>query len=184
MCGDVGYSASLLAGTQMYDNGKWLLQAAGADIAHIADQFHAVWQKLTNNGSVSARVTSITKLDNYSKGGVMLREGLDPGSRFYGIFTTPDQGLVLEYREIQGGNAALIDIPLSDQTKIPVYLKVTREDNLFNAYYSQDGVNWTVVEGQQKTIPMPATLFAGIALTSHSQTNIGTGTFDSVNVGP
>jgi outer membrane protein assembly factor BamB len=184
MCSDVGFKASLLSGTQMYDNGSWLLQAAGADIANTSDQFHAVWQKLTNNGNVSARVTSIKQLNDYSKAGVMLREGEDPGSRFYAIFTTPQKGLVVEYREVQGGNAALIDIPLSDQTKIPVYLKVTREGDLFNAYYSQDGVNWTVVEGQQKTIPMSTTLFAGLALTSHSQTNIGTATIDSVHVGP
>ena len=179
--GDVGYGG-LLPGSQIYNNGTWTLRGRGEDIGYTADSFHGVWQTLTGSGTVSARVTAIDRVDDYSKAGVMLREGQDPGSRFYSIFVTPQKGLVVEYRELQGGNAALIDIPLN--AYLPIYLKVVRAGNLFNAYYSQDGANWTVVPDGIKTIDMSARVFAGLALTSHSQTLAGAAAFDSVYVGP
>ena len=180
MCNDVGYGMS--PGTQLYNNSTWLLQGAGDDIAKTEDQFHGVWQTLSNDGSVSARVTSIQKLDIFTKAGVMLREGMDPGSPYYAIFATPDHGLVVQYRELQEGNSALNDFPLPGN-KLPVYLKVTRVGNVFNAYYSQDGINWTMLPGETKTLNMPTTLFAGMAMTSHAELLLGTATFDSVNIG-
>jgi len=179
MCNDTGYG--MLPGSQIYNSGSWLLQGAGDDIARTEDQFHGVWQTLSNNGSVVARVTSIQKLNDHSKAGVMLREGMDPGSPFYAIFATPDKGLVVEYREQQEGNAALNDFPLV--TKFPIYLMVSRVGNVFNAYYSEDGVNWIMLKGETKTMDLPTTLFAGLAMTSHAELLLGTATFDSVSIG-
>jgi outer membrane protein assembly factor BamB len=180
---DVGYDG-LLPGTQVYKNGTWTLRGRGEDIGHTADSFHAVWQTLTGSGNVSARLTAIDHVGDYSKAGVMLREGQDAGSRFYSILATPQKGLVVAYRDRQGGNAASIDIILNTNPYLPIYLRVVRAGNVFNPYYSQDGVNWTQVSGTTKTIDMSEKLFAGLAMTSHSQTVAGTATFDSVYVGP
>jgi outer membrane protein assembly factor BamB len=178
MCNDVGYS--VLPGSQIYNAGSWLLQGAGEDIAGVADQFHGVWQTLSNDGSVSARVTSIERIDPNSKAGVMLRIGMDPGSPYYAIFATPHDGLIVQYREFQAGNSALNNFPIPN--KLPIYLKVTRVGNLFSAYYSQDGITWTKV-GISKTINMPNKVFSGIAMTSHATLQEGTATFDSVHTG-
>jgi len=199
MCGDVGYS--MLPGTQIYHyddqsqgadqpreadqsrKADWLLQGAGGDIANTADQFHAVWQKLDGDGSVSARVTSVQRVDSYSKAGVMLRESTDPGSPFYAIFATPQNGLEVEYRVHQADNDALNNIPLNTKNYLPIYLKVTRAGNVFNPYYSQDGVNWKVVPRETKTMDMPKTLLAGLTMTSHATLEEGTATFDAVSIG-
>jgi beta-xylosidase len=114
----------------------------------------------------------------------MLRVGLDPGSPFYSVLVTAHQGLLVEYREEQGGDAALIDVPLNTKDYLPVYVKVTREGNDFNAHYSQDGVNWTKVPDVTKTMPLPTKLFAGLAMTSHGTLQLGTATLDTVYVGP
>jgi len=179
LCKDVGFG--MLPGTQIYTAGNWVLQGAGADIGQTQDQFHGVWQTLSNNGSVSARVTSIQKLDSYSKAGVMLREGMDPGSPYYAILATANSGLIVSYRDKQEGYTTLHDIPLVKQ--LPIYLKVTRAGNVFNAYYSQDGVHWIVVPGATATVNMPASLFAGLAMTSHASLLLGTATFDTVRIG-
>ena len=178
MCNDVGYS--LLPGSQVYNSGNWLLQGAGEDIAGTADQFHGVWQTLSADGSVSARVTSVENVDPFSKAGVMLRIGMDPGSPYFAVFSTPHQDLLVQYRETQGGNSAMDDFFVP--TKLPLYLKVTRVGNIFKAFYSQDGINWTKI-GTTKTINMPNKVFAGIAMTSHATLQEGTATFDSVNTG-
>jgi hypothetical protein len=178
MCDDIGYN--LLPGSQVYNAGNWLLQGAGEDIAGTSDQFHGVWQTLSNDGSVSARITSVENVDPYSKAGVMLRLGMDPGSPYYAIFVTPHNRLIVQYREQQGGNSALNDFPAPG--KLPIYLRVTRVGNVFNASYSQDDINWTQI-GTTKTINMPNKVFSGIAMTSHATLQEGTATFDSVNTG-
>jgi hypothetical protein len=173
----------MLPGTQVYNDGTWLLQGAGEDIARTSDQFHAVWQTPTGDGNITARVTAVPQEDIHSKVGIMYREGEDPGSPFYGIFAMPS-GLIVEYRVQQGGGAALLDIDFDTNASLPLYLKVTRIGNLFNAYYSRDGANWTIAQGFQQTINMPTTLLAGLAITSASPTNLSTGSFDSVYIGP
>jgi hypothetical protein len=182
MCGDVNVGA-MLPGTQVYNNGSWLLRGAGEDIGSTSDQFHAVWQTLTGDGTASARVLTIPREDMHSKVGIMMREGEDPGSPFYGIFAM-QSGLIVEYRVQQGASAGELDIPFDTNNSLPLYLKVTRVGNLFNAYYSMDGVNWTVAEGDQQTIGMPTTLLAGMAIASLSPTNYSTSDLDTVYVGP
>jgi hypothetical protein len=184
MCGDVGFPRSILPGTQIYDNGNWLLQGAGEDIARTADSFHAVWQTLINNGTVSARVTSIEQVDPYTKVGVMLRVGADPGSPFYAIVATQQEGLMVEYREKQGADVAIIDIPLNNKNYLPIFLKVVRVEDTFDAYYSQDGINWIHVPDVNQTIAMPTKLLAGLVIASNITLQEATGTFDSVYIGP
>ena len=60
---------------------------------------------------------------------------------------------------------------------------VSRVGNVFNAYYSEDGVNWIMLKGETKTMDLPTTLFAGLAMTSHAELLLGTATFDSVSIG-
>jgi outer membrane protein assembly factor BamB len=178
VCDDVGFA--MLGGTQVYDTGKWTLQGGGADIANTADQFHGVWQVLDGNGSVSARVIAVVHTDTYAKAGVMLRQSEEPGSPYYAVFATPDNGFIVQYRQSQGDISVLNNFPAV--TKLPIYLKVAHVGNDFSAYYSEDGIDWTIIPNETRTLNMPTTLFAGLAMTSHSSLQLGTATFDSVNI--
>jgi len=178
-CSDVGYA--MLGGSQVYKDGTWTLQAGGADIGNTADQFHGVWQLLPNDGSVSARVTTVSDTDDYSKAGVMLRQSVQPGSPYYAIFVTPRKGVIVQYRDAQGVTSVANDIPID--YKLPIYLEVARVGNSFSAYTSEDGVNWRLVDGETRTLNMSETLMAGLAFTSHSSLQPGTATFDTVNLG-
>jgi hypothetical protein len=62
-------------------------------------------------------------------------------------------------------------------------MNIVRIGNAFSAYYSQDGINWIAISGGTEIIDMPITLFAGLAMTSHSTLQEGTATFDSVYIG-
>ena len=55
-----------------------------------------------------------------------------------------------------------------------------REGNLFSAFESQDGSQWTVIGTD--TIVMPATVYVGLAVTSHNASLTATGTFSNVAV--
>jgi hypothetical protein len=59
-------------------------------------------------------------------------------------------------------------------------VKLARNGNLFSAYESADGVNWTLVGTD--SIPMGTTVFVGLGVTSHTTGASATCTFDSVTI--
>jgi len=176
-CGDIGTPA--LAGSQSLSGGTWTIQAGGTDIFGASDQFHYVWQSLASDGSVIARAVSQTNSSTWAKAGVMLRQTTDPGSPYYAILVTPGNGIVVQYRKTQGGTTA-------QQVKIvgtvPVYMAVGRIGSTYTAYTSGDGTNWTPVANSSVTLSMSGPVLAGLAVTSHNASVLGTVTFDTVSV--
>ena len=76
---DADVGAVGIAGSSTINGGTITVRGAGADIAGTADAFHFLYQTMTGNGSITARITSITGGDgtNTAKVGVMMR---DPGA--------------------------------------------------------------------------------------------------------
>jgi outer membrane protein assembly factor BamB len=175
-CADIGNPVP--SGGQSESNGSWTITAGGNDIYGTSDTFHFVWQQLTGNGIVDAQVASQSNSSSWAKTGVMLRQTSDPGSMYYAVFVTPGNGIVVQYRNAQGGNTGQI----KSSGTAPVYLAVQRSGNTFTAYTSADGNTWTLVAGSSVTINMTATVLAGLAATSHNSNILGTNVFNSVNV--
>jgi len=63
-----------------------------------------------------------------------------------------------------------------------VRMKVTRVGEVFNAYVSSDGTNWTDVFHKTPAINSNAT--AGLFVCSHKSGVLGTATFDNVSYTP
>jgi outer membrane protein assembly factor BamB len=178
-CADIGYPS--LSGDQYLINGTWTIDGSGSDIYGTYDQFRYVWQQLSADGSVSAHITSHTNTDIWAKAGVMLRLSTDPGSPFYAIEATPGNGIVVQYRATQGGNAQQSG-QITTGT-VPAYLMVARAGTTYSAYTSSDGANWTLVPGSSVTISsMSGSIMAGLAVTSHNGSLMGSATFNTVNV--
>jgi hypothetical protein len=177
-CADIGSPA--LAGSQSQSGGTWTIQGAGGDIWSTSDQFHFVWQALSANGSIRAHITSQTNASPWSKAGVMLRQSSDPASAYYAVFVTPGNGIVVQYRATQGGNAQQ-SATLSGT--VPAYLAIGRSGNSYTAYTSSNGTNWTPVAGSSVTLSTSGPVLAGMAVTSHNTGALSTATFDTVSVG-
>ncbi len=184
-CNDIG--GALPPGQDSLVNGSWTETAGGGDIWGTADAFHLVTEPLAADGTVTAHVTSQQNTNAWAKAGVMVRATSDPGSPYYGVFVTPGNGVVVQWRAAQGGASTQV---LATGTA-PVYLRVGRfttsgssPQTYYTAYTSPDGTTWTAVPGSTVVLAMPGTLQAGLALTSHAQGVGGTVTFDSVAVAP
>src|SRR5207248_10997888 len=106
-CADIGNPA--LAGSQSQSGSTWTVQGTGYDIWNASDQFHFVWQSLAADGSASAHILSQTNTSTWAKAGVMLRQSTDPGSPYYVALVTPGNGIVVQYRTTQGGNAIQLE---------------------------------------------------------------------------
>jgi len=172
---DIG--SPVVGGSTTYSSGAYTIKAAGKDIWDTADQFHYLYQSLTGNGEVVARVRSLTNTNAWAKAGVMIRESLTAQSRHasvllsagngYAFQRRPDTGVYSEHTS--GGSGAA-----------PGWVKLVRSGDLFTALRSADGTSWTLIGSD--TIPMGDTVYVGLAVTSHNETTATTAVIDSVKI--
>jgi hypothetical protein len=180
-CTDVGNAGP--QGSQSLSGSTWTVQGGGG-VGIIdsgpADQFHGVWQSLSADGSVSARLVSQTNTNALAKAGVMLRASADAGSPYYAALVTTGNGILVQFR----GASNALTLRLSGPTAtLPLYLKVTRVGSTFTTFTSTDGATWVQVAGSSITLSLPTTVLAGLAVTSHNFSALNSATFDGVQVG-
>ena len=158
----------------------YTMTADGWDISGTADGFHYAFKQLSGVGSIQAQVLSVQNTNAWAKAGVMIREDLDPNSTHAMTFVTPGNGVVFEYRPTKG--AANVGAA-GQETGItaPHWVKITRSGNMFTAEQSANGSTWTTL-GTPQNIPMAATVYVGLALTSHTTGATCEATFSNVTV--
>ncbi len=173
---DIGSPA--LAGSASYSGTVFTVNGAGIDIWGTSDQFHYVYQPMSNNNmTIIARVISLQNTDPWAKGGVMIRETLAANSRHAMMAVTSANGAVFQRRLATGGASTTTSgLPVA----APYWVKLVRQGTTFTGYASPDGVTWTLIGSD--TITMATSVFVGLPVTSHSNPAIGTDTFDSVTV--
>jgi len=152
------------------------VSSTGSDIWNDADQFRFAYKSLSGNGSITARIDSLTRSDAWSKAGVMIRESLDAGSRHALVVITPDNGASFQHRDTTGGVSASTD---AAGLKIPYWVRLTRTGSTLKAERSADGKTWTQI-GADLTLAMPASVLIGLAVTSHNTDAYSTAEFSNV----
>jgi hypothetical protein len=167
----------------MESAGTVVMSGGGADIWNAADEFRFAFKPLNGNGTIVAKVDSIVNTDPWAKVGVMIRETLDPGSRFAAVYATPGNGVRYQARLLNAG-AAVSDTAVATPEQIalraPVWVKIERTGAGFNGFYSTDGVKWTAMSWNPQTINMSASVYLGLAVTSHNTNAATTVQFSSV----
>ncbi|UCE46920.1 MAG: LamG domain-containing protein, partial [Phycisphaerales bacterium] len=171
--------------------GTFTITATGADIWNQADEFHFAYRTLTGVGSIEAQVLSVEQTDNWAKAGVMIRETLDPGSKFAAVYMTPTNadgtatnGVRFQARTDTDASATSdTSVATSEQTALvaPQWVKIERDvAGNFRGYYSSNGTNWTPMSWNPQAISMEATVFIGLALTSHNNNAVTEAKFSNV----
>jgi hypothetical protein len=177
-CADIGGAAP--AGAQDDNAGTWTVSGGGSDIWNAADQFRFIWQAMPGDGTVNAHVVSQANTSPWAKAGVMVRATADPAAPEYSVLATPGNGLVVQYRAVQGGTSALLaDLAT---TAAPIYVRIVRAGTVFSAATSTDGTTWTTVPGSSVTVAgLSGSILAGLAVTSHVTNSLGSVVFDTVS---
>jgi phosphatidylserine/phosphatidylglycerophosphate/cardiolipin synthase-like enzyme/regulation of enolase protein 1 (concanavalin A-like superfamily) len=157
-------------------DGTFTVSGGGADIWGTADAFRYVYQTLTGDGTIVARVTSVQNVNAWTKAGVMIRESLDAGSPHASMFVTPGKGLAFQSRATSSGTSLSTAIAGAG----PRWVRLVRAGQTVTASVSTDGSTWTAV-GQQ-AIALTQTVFAGLVVSSHVAGQLATATFTSVAV--
>ena len=175
--GDIGSPA--LAGSSSVANGTFTVTGAGIDVWDTSDQFQFVYQPLQGDVEIIARVQTLEGPNPWSKAGVMIRETLGPSAPNVYVAATIANGWTFQRRRVAGDIS--YGIPTRPAGTAPGWVRLARTGNDFRGYYSPDGTTWTLLGSD--TISMGATVYVGLAVTSHDATARATGTLSSVTVG-
>ena len=172
---DIG--APSIKGSMSYQQGTYTVKAGGADIAGASDQFHYVYQQVTGDVEVLARVQSLTNSNGWAKAGVMIRETLTAGSRHASALSTYQYGYRFQRRADTGG---LSDSTSGPDAGRPGWVRLVRSGSQIESFYSANGTSWTSMGVD--AIPMADTVYVGLAVTSHRTTRSTTAVFDNLKV--
>ncbi|MFZ0826187.1 MAG: beta-galactosidase GalA [Verrucomicrobiia bacterium] len=174
---DIGSVGS--AGSATYCNGQFTVSGSGADIwgTNDACQFVYVYVPISTNCDIRARVVSVQNTSGNAKAAVMIRETLTAGSRQALADVEPTAGIEFLWRTNTGFNTTSATV--AGQTA-PNWVRLTRTNNTFRAYWSPDGNAWTQI-GAPTNINMAVSAYAGLAVCAHNNTVLNTSVLDNVS---
>jgi hypothetical protein len=161
-----------VAGTATFANGTFTVNGAGTSAWSTADGIHFVYQPLSGDGTIVARVVSV---NGAFTGGVMLRDSLNPNAMSIFVAYYGSQ-ILSNYRTTTGGST---NQSVGGSATLPYWVKVVRSGSTLSGYSSADGVTWVQV-GTSQTIAMGQNVYIGLAASSGSTSSLATATFDNV----
>ena len=174
--GDIG--SPLAAGATSVANGTYTVTGGGSDIWGRADQFQFVYQQVTGDVQIVARVTSLSAADAWAKAGVMIRQSLAAGSPHAAMLGTPGGGWSAESRKSSDGLTTDSSGPSGAP---PGWVRLVRAGNVVSASHSYDGSTWSAVSSE--TIAMSSSVYVGLAVSGHnSEGGTARATFQNVTV--
>lgn len=173
----------------MYATGPqgYVISAEGSDIYNAADGFNFAYEMKTNDFDVVVRQKSITHTSNWAKGGLMVRETLDPASRNWNIVNDPStlDGIGAPDGSGNGANAVESNARISTggasagwgTSGVPYYpnawVRLTRVGGLLSSYSSTNGTSW-ILRGSSTPAQvgdsnaLPSVVYVGICTTAHN----------------
>lgn len=165
-------------GRAAFKDSALTVKGSGTGIKGYSDQFHFVYQKLVDNGSLIAKITSLDEVNALCQAGLMIRETLEQNSTFAFIGLSTAQGALFSMRDSIGkmakGSASKM------QVQFPYWIQLKRNGDSITASFSGDRANWAVMGSVE--IKMSRLVFAGIAVSSNTTDSICSAVFDQIQV--
>ena len=172
---DVG--AVGVAGGAAFGASTFTIRGAGADVWGTADAFQFAYTRFSGDGTIVARVASVSAGAAWVKAGVMLRSSLGPSSPHGFMLISSTKGAAFQRRVTADGISTNTS---GGALQAPRWVRLDRAGTAVTAFQSADGVSWTTVGSD--TIDLGADVYAGLAVSSHTASATATATFDHVAV--
>ena len=165
-------------GSASLSGSVFTVSGAGNGVGSTSDGFHFVYQPLTTNGTITARVVTAPVS---AQAGVMIRENLTTSSAnafTYFINNGGGDYVDFSYRSLLGGATSQVN---TAGVTSPYWVRLTRAANQFSSYSSPDGTHWTQV-GTTQTFVTAEQVYVGLAVSSQNINATATATFDNVSI--
>jgi hypothetical protein len=138
----------------------------------VSDQFYFAHRSLGGNGSITARMTSMTGIITYpppnhdeivaglvswAKAGIMIKDGLTRGSSYAALMVTGSHGVRMQHDYVHDTPGR----PGAVSPQAPRWLRLTRSGDTITGYESTDGARWTQVDAAHLA-GLPETVQVGL----------------------
>ncbi len=174
---DVGTTG--LSGSAEYFGGAHTLKGAGT-FGGTADGFRYVYQTLSADGSIVARVRTLQDSGTNARVGIMIRDTLASNSRMAALTVTGSGAWRWQRRSLTGGTVTTTNS--SSGTAPNLWVRLVRSGNTVTASRSTNGTTWTTISSV--TVTMASNCYVGLAVASGSTTTLNTSTMDNLTVVP
>ncbi len=169
--GDVGFAGSACAVDDVFN-----IKGSGKNVSNTEDALRMAYQTLISDREIKCRISTIDENNPAAKAGIMIRESLNPGSKFSFVGLSAN-GIVFENRIAT--NAALTTIQVKN-IKSPYWLKLVKTGTRYSGYYSPDGNVWTQIGSTvNQTFGDMVPAYAGMTVTSQNPGLQSYATFDN-----
>jgi ABC-type transport system involved in multi-copper enzyme maturation permease subunit len=168
----------------------------------VADSYERVAKRLTGDGTITARITSLVGrvsagpanrapsladtragLTSWAKAGLLVTPSTRPGSSYAAVMATGGHGVHFQY-DYTNDEAGL---PGSISNTTSRWLRLTRTGATITGYDSSDGTHWRMV-GSAHLAGLPTTVYVGPFATSPTMSpglaTQATASFDHIAIGP
>jgi hypothetical protein len=163
-----------------FDNGRLTISSGGGQMQGPADQFRFVYQILSGDVKITARLDSLAPALLWSNAGLMIRSSLEPAAAHGAVVVRGDAGPALQTRTQNGGLTTTRSSDLSG-AGAPQWLGLERAGSRVTAYMSPDGKTWTAIGSE--SIELGADVYVGIAVTSSDPAQGAVAQLSRVSVG-
>ncbi|WP_123532964.1 ATP-binding protein [Halosimplex salinum] len=157
---------------------SWTVTGNGRDIWQDIDEFHFVYGDASAPVRIEGRLVDHEGTHEYSKAGLMVRDGLDEDAAFAFVGATESFGTETMWRERTGEYAG------SDQMEEPYgayqWYRIDAVGDEVTLSWSTDGEEWQALD--QRTVSMADPLVVGLAVCSHSEDETIEAVFEDVTV--
>jgi len=170
-----------------YANNVWTVTGTGVDVWNdVNDDCQFVYQGMTGDCAIVAKVTSCQIVNGSTKAGLMIRDNVSATvseRAWIAIVPTTTGTNQVQCRqkgwtETWGGSGWAVranDLPPG----MPYWLKAERRGNLITTYSSQDGTSWSPIVSSYYG-NLPSTVYIGLFIVSGSATTTTTAAFANV----
>jgi hypothetical protein len=154
--------------------------AGGSDIWNNADGMNFLYKQITGDFDVKVQMADVPIINTWTKGGLMVRQDLEGTSREFSVLTSAPSltnavGVVgqnvfqTQYRDTKG--SATIESPPALRPQLAAYpnnwVRLKRVGDTFYSFWGTNGVDWNAFVTNAPLTPFPATVYVGLAATSH-----------------
>ncbi len=141
------------------------------------DQFSLVCRARHGDGSISARITSLSAPSPHAIAGLMFRDSLARDSRFVMLGYSPSRELTLSWRD--GPDEEGTKTPLGTYDH-PDNVKLERRGETIDALVSKDGIDWGKPLGSHTGRSVKPVMKVGLCVCGRNNPTTGEAVFDYV----
>jgi autotransporter-associated beta strand protein len=168
-----------LTGSVSHNAGTFTLSGSGI-MSGTADTAQFVYQTLSGDGEIIARIPTVGATGANARVGVMIRDTLATGSRHVTMSVNGSSAYRLVVRSTTGGTTTTTNS--STGTAPNLWVRLVRTGNTITSYRSTNGTAWTLVA--TSTVTMATNCYIGLVDCSGSNTTLNTSSFSTLSVTP